>query len=92
MYERRLIFRLKYNKKKSTAAILGEIVADRLNYSDLNFDFIVPVPMESSKERQRGFNHAFLIAKEAGKLLEKPVSYTHLGMWISFRQLGQVAY
>ena len=73
MYERRLIFRLKYNKKKSTAVILGEIVADRLNYSDLNYDFIVPVPMESSKERQRGFNHAFLIAKEAGKLLEKPV-------------------
>lgn len=29
--------------------------------------------MEKSKERKRGFNHAFLIAKEAGKILEKPV-------------------
>lgn len=73
MYERRLIFRLKYNRKKSTAAIIGEIVADRLNHSDLDYDIIVPVPMEKSKERQRGFNHAFLIAKEAGKILEKPV-------------------
>lgn len=73
MYERRLVFRLKYNKKKSTAAILGEIVADRLKYSDLEYDIIVPVPMEKAKEKQRGFNHAFLIAKEAGKILEKPV-------------------
>lgn len=73
LYERRLIFRLKYNKKKSTAAIIGEIVADRLKHADLDYDVIVPVPMERAKEKQRGFNHAFLIAKEAGKVLEKPV-------------------
>ncbi len=73
LYERRLIFRLKYNKKRSTAAIIGEIVADRLKHSDLEYDIIVPVPMEKSKEKQRGFNHAFLIAKEAGKILDKPV-------------------
>lgn len=74
MYERRLVFRLKYNKKKSTAAIIGEIVADRLKCSNLEYDIIVPVPMEKSKEKQRGFNHAFLIAKEAGKILRKPVA------------------
>lgn len=73
MYERRLIFRLKYNRKKSTAAIIGEIVADRLRCSNIEYDVIVPVPMEKSKEKQRGFNHAFLIAKEAGKILKKPV-------------------
>lgn len=73
MYERRLIFRLKYNKKKFTAAIIGEIVADRLKCSNLEYDIIVPVPMVKSKEKQRGFNHAFLIAKEAGKILDKPV-------------------
>lgn len=73
MYERRIIFRLKYNKKKSIAAIMGEIVADRLKYSEIEYDIIVPVPMEKSKERKRGFNHAFLIAKEAGKILKKPV-------------------
>lgn len=73
MYERRLIFRLKYNKKKSTARVIGEIMADRIKNSDFDFDVIVPVPMEKTKERQRGFNHAYLIGKEAGKHLDKPV-------------------
>ncbi|MCI5698035.1 MAG: hypothetical protein MR269_03280 [Clostridiales bacterium] len=73
MYERRLIFRLKYNRKEYTAGVIGEIVADRIKVSDFEFDIIVPVPMEKTKEKRRGFNHAYLIAKEAGRHLEKPV-------------------
>ncbi len=73
MYERRLIFRLKYNKKKSTAKVIGEIMTDRIKKADLQFDLIIPVPMEKSKEKKRGFNHAYLIAQEVGKNLGKPV-------------------
>lgn len=73
LYERRLIFRLKYNRRKSTARIIGEIIADRLSVSNLDFQCIVPVPMEKSKERKRGFNHAYLIAKSVGEIIGKPV-------------------
>ncbi|SFE21374.1 comF family protein [Peptostreptococcaceae bacterium pGA-8] len=82
LYERRIIFRLKYNKKTFIARKIAEIMADRIRYqwgrknsyqNDFDFDIIIPVPMYKKKERERGFNHAELIARYLGNLLNKKV-------------------
>ena len=78
LYERRLIFELKYNGHTYMARILAKILADRI-HSDagaaelLESDFIIPVPMHRKKERQRGFNQASLTAGYLGEFLGIPV-------------------
>lgn len=72
LYERTLIFALKYNGKTYIARDIAQIMADRLALTDIKFDVIVPVPMHAAKERQRGFNQAALIGKYLGQLLSKP--------------------
>lgn len=77
IYERRIIFRLKYNRKRYIARIVGNILFDRLigdaAFNDgvvEPFDLIVPVPMNERKRRKRGFNQSFLIGKYLGKRLK----------------------
>ncbi|MBR3756314.1 MAG: ComF family protein [Firmicutes bacterium] len=72
LYERTLIFDLKYNGKTYIARDIGEIMADRLALAEIDFDVIVPVPMWERKERERGFNQAALIGKYLGKRIGKP--------------------
>ena len=72
LYERTLIFSLKYNGKTYIARDIGEIMADRITMAGIDFDVIVPVPLSEGKERQRGFNQAALIGKYLGKRTGKP--------------------
>ena len=78
LYERRLIFDLKYNGHTYMARILAQILADRIR-SDaeaaglLEADFIVPVPMHRKKEKKRGFNQAAMVAAYLGGFLGIPV-------------------
>ncbi len=76
LYERTLIFDLKYNGKTYIARDISEIMADRLALAEVDFDVIVPVPMFGGKERERGFNQAALIGKYLGKRTGKPC-YDH---------------
>ena len=78
LYERRLIFELKYNGHTYMARILARILADRVRGDAgagelLKADFIVPVPMHRKKERQRGFNQAAMVAGYLGRELKIPV-------------------
>ena len=72
LYERTLIFSLKYNGKKYLARDIGQIMADRLSLAEVDFDVIVPVPMYAAKEQQRGFNQAALIGKHLGRITGRP--------------------
>ncbi len=71
IYERTLIFSLKYNKKRYIARHIAEMMRDKLKSvnRDRSYDIIVPVPLYKGKERQRGFNQTFLIGKYLGKYL-----------------------
>lgn len=78
LYERRLIFELKYNRHTFMARILGKILADRILNDPgaaelVGADFIIPVPMHKAKERQRGFNQAVKTARYLGRFLGIPV-------------------
>ena len=71
LYEKEIIFNLKYKRKTHLAPIIAEIMYDRLEATGLEEypDIIIPVPMHVTKERKRGFNQAALIAKELARLM-----------------------
>lgn len=69
-----LILKLKFNHKKSAAAVLAKIFdsyfsALLLNNPELNRNYVViPVPTSKSNVRQRGYNNVFEIAKCFSKI------------------------
>ena len=87
LYERRLIFDLKYDGKTYVARAIADIMAYRLTYgipcgpasgiSDGSagggFDYIVPVPVHRDRERARGFNQAEKIARHLAGRIGVPV-------------------
>ena len=66
---RELIHLLKYEQVEPAAGVLGQMLADAIHKLRPIADSIVmvPVPLHRSKRRQRGFNHAELIARAALK-------------------------
>ncbi len=72
IYERSLIFSLKYSGKRYLARDLGAMMADRLRFAGLAGDLIIPVPLHIEKERDRGFNQCALIGRYLGEALEIP--------------------
>ncbi|MBR6473251.1 MAG: ComF family protein [Firmicutes bacterium] len=70
MHSKRLVFDLKYNKKTYLARPLSMIMTDRILNDEATcdlpgtIDFIVPIPLHRSKQKNRGFNQAALISAE----------------------------
>ena len=73
---RAAIHTLKYRNHKAIAAILGEILADACRRFDLTAQVIVPVPLHSTRYRERGYNQCELVAVQLAKILNLPVD-TH---------------
>ncbi len=71
----KLIQLLKYNKRYDIGIWLGKMLAMRIVESGLHscWDGIVPVPLHSKKERQRGYNQSQAIAKGLSAILSIPV-------------------
>ena len=70
IYERSLIFALKYNGKRNVARNIAEIMADRWGSREepgtcpqSEDPVIVPVPVHETKRRSRGFDQMDLISK-----------------------------
>ena len=72
IYERTLIFSLKYNGRTWIAREIAKICADRLTLAEIDFDVIVPVPLYCKKERKRGLNQAALIGRYLGRISKRP--------------------
>jgi competence protein ComFC len=70
---REMIHHLKYSDRVSLANPLGDILKDCLEREPFTGNLIIPVPLHASRQRQRGFNQAELIASRLGR----PVA-THL--------------
>lgn len=73
LYERIIIKELKYKGKAYIGKKIGEILYDRIKIEDIIIDFIIPVPIHRSREKQRGYNQAEIIAKALGQKIKKPV-------------------
>ena len=67
IYERTLIFSLKYSGNRYIVRDVAKMMGDRLKEAGITLDVIVPVPMSPEKEKARGFNHAERIAAYLAK-------------------------
>lgn len=70
---RKAVHRLKYNGVRGLAAPMGAAMAQHLRRHGVAPDLIVPVPLHRSRQRERGYNQAELLAREVGRWLNVPV-------------------
>jgi len=70
-----LIHQFKYGEKKYLAKPLGRLLADfaKRFLREERFDYVVPIPLEKSREKKRGYNQAELLARVLGESIDKPV-------------------
>ncbi|PAB59373.1 ComF family protein [Anaeromicrobium sediminis] len=60
---KKLVHNLKFNKKTYLAYHMAEIMSDKLLESNLEIDYMIPVPLHKNKKRKRGFNQSELLCK-----------------------------
>jgi ComF family protein len=65
---------LKYNGNTRLAHPLGHILASAYLAYHLQADYIIPVPLHSERHKQRGYNHAQLLAEVMAAQINKPLS------------------
>ena len=70
---RSYIHALKYDGNTRLAQPLGGLLARAYRASSIRADAIVPVPLHSERERQRGYNHAALLARVCSARLGLPL-------------------
>jgi ComF family protein len=73
---KKLIYDLKYYKKRYVAYHMAEMMTER--FMKLGWDkpdVIIPIPLHPRKERERGFNQSALVARYVGAFIKVPVEY-----------------
>ena len=68
-----LMHKLKYEGKMQLAKVIAGLMEERLKNEGLKTDIIIPVPMHDKKLAARGFNQSYVIARELGIRIGKPV-------------------
>jgi ComF family protein len=71
---RSCIHALKYEGNTRLAEPLGLLLARSYRAYGLYADVIIPVPLHSERQRQRGYNQAFLLAQVSARLVGIPLS------------------
>lgn len=74
---RTAIHEFKYSGLRNLATILGQLMGQGWVAGapdSRGIDAIVPVPLHSGRQRQRGFNQAALLGRELGVYLQRPVA------------------
>jgi ComF family protein len=59
---RNAVLTLKFRSGRYLAALMGELLRERLEAQPLHADLVVPVPLSKDRLRERGFNQAALLA------------------------------
>ena len=85
---RHAILALKYGGIKAAAPQLGDMLADYLEANPLPGDTLVPIPMHSSRRKERGYNQAELLARRVAQRCG--MSY-HPGLLIRTRRVDPQA-
>lgn len=65
---RHAVYELKYNNLKAVARPMARLFREYLAANNLPCDVLVPVPLHSSRLRERGYNQSTLLCRELGKL------------------------
>jgi ComF family protein len=74
-YYQKMIHGFKYQQKMSLGQRLGKRLGEKLKDDKLTsgFDCIIPVPLHSTRKRERGFNQSEILAQELSDLIHIPV-------------------
>src|SRR6266571_5611567 len=70
---RSCIHALKYDGNTRLAEPLGRLLAQTYRYYGLQADAIIPVPLHSERQKQRGYNHAYLLAEVCATQVNVPL-------------------
>ena len=70
---RQAIHELKYQNLRALAAPLAWLLQDYLGDCPLPAEVLVPVPLHRERLRERGYNQSGLLARELGRLIDRPV-------------------
>jgi ComF family protein len=74
-----MVRRLKYHGAFENARVLGVLLAAKARARGSPLPrLLVPVPLHTSRLRERGFNQAYALARYAGRMLEVPYARTLL--------------
>ena len=60
---RDLVHNLKYNNVRTSAPVLGRLMAAHLASANVRADVLAPVPLHRRRERNRGYNQSLLLAR-----------------------------
>ncbi len=71
---RQAIHRFKYERLAGLAEPFGEMLADYWRAEQLTADWLIPVPLHPSRERDRGYNQSELLARSLARRVDVPVS------------------
>lgn len=71
----RILFQLKYHNHPETGIWLGRLLGQQLKESKRFADVsaIIPVPLHTRKQKQRGYNQSALIAQGISEVCEWPI-------------------
>lgn len=69
-------FKENQHKTKVFANFMYECILEK--YSDISFDYIIPVPMYPKKQRKRGYNQSELLGINLSKMMNVPYSLSTL--------------
>jgi ComF family protein len=75
---RSAIHSLKYRNHKALTSILSDMLVDAFYRYHLSADVIIPVPLHSSRLKERGYNQSELLARQLGRQLQLPVDTVSL--------------
>jgi ComF family protein len=68
------IHRFKYERLSGLAEPFGGMLADYWQAAQLTADWLIPVPLHPSRERDRGYNQSELLARHLARRVGVPVS------------------
>lgn len=71
-----IVYNMKYHDQPELAQVMGRMMASELSLSGFfhGIDMLVPVPLARKRERQRGYNQSFCIAKGIREATGLPVA------------------
>lgn len=71
----KLIFALKYQKNKDAGILLGHLLGVEMKATSFlaDIDCIIPLPLHSKREKERGYNQSQIIANAIAEIVAIPV-------------------
>lgn len=66
-----MIWRFKFRNDKQLGKVFAELIANKLEELNIDFDVIIPVPISFSRFLERGYNQCEEITKYISKLTQK---------------------